>query len=114
MQIGVWRCRLWVVVAILVALLGGHEAEASPALRSPWDAAVAVHSSAAARTCPSPPTLPADIDAGDYYSDSAHSVVGPARQRAYEQSTCAWHNAARTVDAMADQYRTDGDASMAG
>jgi poly(beta-D-mannuronate) lyase len=57
--------------------------------------------------------LPAALDVSDYYRDPAHSVADPARLRAYEDAMRPWNATARTVEAMADHYRTAGKAADA-
>ncbi|GGA06797.1 alginate lyase family protein [Dyella caseinilytica] len=108
-----WRLRLLCIAAVVAMSMGNPSLHAAHALRSPWDGAVAVHASSPADTCAQPASLPQGIATSDYYSDAAHSIVDPARLHAYEQSVKVWHDAAQSVDRMADRYRATGDVSLA-
>jgi poly(beta-D-mannuronate) lyase len=100
---------------VLVLMLINVAANASDLLKSPWDASLARHvSSVSSATCSAPPALPQGIATADYYTDAEHSIVDPARKRAYQQATSVWHDAASSVDQMADGYRATGDAALAG
>ena len=105
--------RVWAAFAVCVVLSGASSVQASPVLHSPWDTPVATVSPPAGSTCSTPPSLPADIEAHSYYTDPAHSVIDPEAHKAYAEATRPWHDAAETVDGMADRYRTDGDPTMA-
>jgi len=95
-----------------VLLLGGA-APAPRGLRSPWDTPPQAAATMESETCAHAPDLPTGITASDYYSDSAHSVVDPARLKAYRQAVAPLQHAARYIVAMADRYRTDGDVAAA-
>jgi poly(beta-D-mannuronate) lyase len=53
------------------------------------------------------------IQVRDYYSDPHHSVVDPARKRAYEQAMEPLRRAAQGVVDMADAWRKNGDPAIA-
>jgi poly(beta-D-mannuronate) lyase len=98
---------------MLLLAQAGYATAAQAMLASPWDAPVTAHAASAAGSCATPVTLTQGIVTADYYSDAAHSVIDPARLHAYEQVVKVWHDAAQTVDDMADRYRATGDASQA-
>jgi poly(beta-D-mannuronate) lyase len=102
-------------VMFAAALFACRMAVAADGLRGPWDTPVIAHAWMPRRTppCPLAPALSTGIDASDYYSDPAHSVIDPARLRAYDDATRDLDETARTVGAMADAYRRSGDASLA-
>jgi len=100
-------------VLLATALLVGGAGPAPMGLRSPWDTAVQAAAATESEACAHPPDLPAGITASDYYSDPAHSVVDPARFKAYRQAVALLHNAAQYIVATADRYRTSGGATAA-
>jgi poly(beta-D-mannuronate) lyase len=103
--------RCWISGVALLGLLGGHAVASDTSLRSPW--APVVVANAPTPSCAPPPRLPASINAVDYYSDAALSIVDPERKRAYDQATRPLHDAARAVEAMADEFRGNGDSATA-
>ncbi len=98
---------------IVTVLLVGAAGPAPGELRSPWDAPVKAGATTAGEACSRLPDLSAGITASDYYSDRAHSIVDPARLKAYRQAVEPLHQAAQYVVAMADRCRADGDVAAA-
>ena len=102
------------VLVVCAVAIGSPVSHATDGLRSPWDTPVTAHAAAtSSHACPTAAALPTSIATADYYSDTAHSIVDPVRLHAYEQATKIWHEAAQTVDQMADNYRAGGNAAMA-
>lgn len=94
-------------------LLVGGAAPATTELRSLWDTPIQPATMTQKEACAHPPDLPAAITASDYYSDAAHSVVDPARLKAYHRAVAPLQHAAQYIVAMADRYRTDGEVAAA-
>ncbi|HEX8048614.1 alginate lyase family protein [Rhizobium sp.] len=101
------------VLAVFLVLANVAQAQAAAVLHSPWDTPASGSKMPATFTCSAPPQLPASIKAADYYTDVAHSVIDPARKRAYDEATDNLRLATRTVVDMADGYRTGGNEATA-
>ncbi|MCJ9672020.1 MULTISPECIES: alginate lyase family protein [unclassified Neorhizobium] len=98
-------------VAIAVSRLS--PALADQMVKSPWDNPPTAAAATTPEKCGPAPNLPAGLETADYYSDKAHSVIDPARKQAYDDAVKPLQAAARKIEAMADRYRTTGDASSA-
>jgi len=97
-------------LALLVVVVGSARA-ASPLL-SPWDAhPPAPHP--APYACPSPPALPHDIVAYDFYSDSKHSVIDPKRYAAYKAAQDQFSQVVKAAEEAADNYQRTGNTFAA-
>lgn len=98
---------------IAAVLLAGGVGQARAGLHSPWDTPAEAVTTTEGEACTYPPDLAARIAASDYYSDSAHSLVDPARLKAYRQAVMPLQHAAQQVVVMADRYRAHGDIAAA-
>jgi poly(beta-D-mannuronate) lyase len=104
-------CAFAPLAAMILLVVGAGPAPTG--LRSPWDTRPKAATTTPGEACKHTPDLTAGITASDYYNDSAHSVVDPARLKAYRQAVAPLQHAAEQVVAMADRYRTDGDSAAA-
>ena len=90
-----------------------HSAKpASKSLRSPWD----LHPVAltdAKYDCPDVSTLPHDIVAFDYYSDSKHSVIDPTRYAAYQAANRQFDSVEHAAEGAADEFQNSGSRAAA-
>ena len=103
-------------LAIAIASLLGFTgvSYAGVALRSPWDGK-AVKASGLAYACPAGVHLPVDFVTDGFYAlnDPTHSIVDPARMKAYAASSGPVKQDGNEVVAAADAYRTTGSVSAA-
>jgi len=104
-------------VILLIALLVTAVAPASARgadLRSPWDG-VAVKSTDAPYDCPAVEHLPVDFVTDGFYAlnDPTHSIVDPARMKAYAASSAPEKRDGNEVVRAADAYRTTGSLTAA-
>ncbi len=81
-------------------------------LRSPWDLRP-VKLRDAKYSCPNVPTLPHDVEASDYYSDTNHSIKDPKRYAAYNQAADRYRIVSEEAARAADQFQSTGDAGAA-
>lgn len=65
--------------------------------------------------CPEEPNFPADLTTNGFYSpeDPTHSIVDPTLMKAYAASSGPIKDAARTIVALSDRYRTTGSREAA-
>ena len=99
--------------ASLVAMLG-LPCFAGTQLRSPWDGRP-VQLTDARSECPALPDLPADLVTDGFYrlDDPTHSIVDPARMKAYAESSGPVKRAAAAIVAQADEFRSTGSRAAA-
>lgn len=83
-------------------------------LRSPWDGKPVTLTNAP-YTCPALPAIPADLTTDGFYrlDDPTHSIVDPARQAAYAQSSGPVKQVGLAIVAAADAYRSTGSRAAA-
>lgn len=107
------KCGVWAMGAVLLASQPLCYANAA-ALRSPWDG-VAVKATGAPYDCPAVAHLPVDFVTDGFYKigDPTHSIVDPARMRAYRESAAPEKRDGNEVVAAADAYRTTGSLAAA-
>ncbi|HTY85143.1 MAG TPA: alginate lyase family protein [Silvibacterium sp.] len=91
------------------ALAAKHSAQS---LRSPWDLHPVTLTSAK-YDCPTVQTLPHDIVAYDYYSDSKHSVIDPARHAAYQAAAKPFLAIEEATEQAADNFQNSGSREAA-
>ncbi|OJY63761.1 MULTISPECIES: alginate lyase family protein [unclassified Rhizobium] len=101
------------IAATLLALVTATQGHAAAPLRSPWDAPITARKTQTAFTCPTAPQLPVTLKMADYYTDAAHSIIDPARKKAYDDATRNLRSVQRAVVDMADRYRENGDEAAA-
>ena len=101
-------------LAIWISLAAPHAvaAGAKEMLRSPWDLhPVAITN--AKYACPQIPTLPHNIVAFDYYSDSRHSIIDPTRHAAYEAASNPFADVEDAAERAADEFQRSGSTQAA-
>ncbi|MGC2402772.1 MAG: alginate lyase family protein [Acidobacteriaceae bacterium] len=83
-------------------------------LLSPWDA-FPVKPASQPYTCPSPVALPVDFVTSNFYADNdpTHSIIDPAKAKAYAETAAPVKHSGDVVVAAADAYRTTGSLSAA-
>jgi poly(beta-D-mannuronate) lyase len=83
-------------------------------LRSPWDTSP-VKPTKQPYTCPAPVALPVDFVTSNFYADNdpTHSVIDPAKAKAYAETAAPVKHNGDVVVAAADAYRTTGSLSAA-
>ncbi len=99
-------------VFILLAVPAATAAPAKESLHSPWDLH-AVTLADAKYSCPQVPTLPHDIVAYDYYSDSKHSIIDPTRHAAYAAASKPFGEVEGAAVRAADEYQHSGSSQAA-
>jgi poly(beta-D-mannuronate) lyase len=95
---------LLVIVSCQVAL--------AQRLRSPWDDQKITLTEAPYK-CPDPPPFEKSINAEGYYTDEHHSVIDPAKKKAFEDATEAPTHLGQYVGLAADAYLTQGSKAAA-
>ncbi len=101
-----------VCLICFVAPLAGAAKRNEQSLRSPWD----LHSVApteAKYDCPAVTALPHDIVAYDYYSDSKHSIIDPARYAAYQAASRQFAAVEDAAERAADEFQNSGSRDAA-
>ena len=88
-------------------------ATAAP-LHSPWDAQ-SVRPTGAPYICPVPAHLPADFVTDGFYADNdpTHSIIDPAKLKAYNESSGPVKHEGNVIVAAADDFRTTGSVEAA-
>jgi poly(beta-D-mannuronate) lyase len=83
-------------------------------LHSPWDA-FPVKPTRQPYACPSPIALPVDFVTSNFYADNdpTHSIIDPAKAKAYAETAGPVKHNGDVVVAAADAYRTTGSLSAA-
>lgn len=97
-----------------LVLLCGTAMASSFQLKSPWDGQ-AVKTTNAAYACPAVVTPPVDFVTDGFYAenDPTHSIVDPARMKAYTASSGPVKHEGDVVVAAADAFRKSGSLSAA-
>jgi poly(beta-D-mannuronate) lyase len=106
---------LTVAFACLVSLVTPQAHASKPStksLQSPWDLHP-VTLSDAKYDCPEVATLPRDIVAYDYYSDSKHSITDPARHAAYQAAAKPFIAVEEATEHAADNFQNTGSRDAA-
>jgi len=100
-------------ILFLAALQSASLLIAAP-LRSPWDGHP-VHPTNAPYTCPATAHLPVDFVTDGFYAlnDPTHSIIDPARLKAYNETSGPVKHEGNVVVAAADDFRTTGSAEAA-
>jgi poly(beta-D-mannuronate) lyase len=81
-------------------------------LRSPWDGQT-VTMTDAPYTCPPPPAFAKSLNAESYYTDEHHSIIDPAKQKAFRDATQGPTDLGDWAGQAADAYRTSGSRAGA-
>ncbi|MGB7264058.1 MAG: alginate lyase family protein [Terracidiphilus sp.] len=101
------------LVAVCACLAApAAQARAKESLRSPWDQHP-VALTGEKYSCPQVPTLPHNIVAYDYYSDSKHSIIDPARHTAYAAASKPFGDVEGAAVRAADEYQHSGSRQAA-
>ena len=106
------QCWAFVGLSVLLATNAGAAKQATHSLRSPWD----LHPVALTDTkydCPTVAALPHDIVAYDYYSDSKHSIIDPARYTAYQAASKQYGGVEDVAERAADEFQSSGSREAA-
>ena len=106
-----WAKRIFGVLLVVVVC---SAAIAEQTIRSPWsDTPVKLTDVAA--PCPTQAAFPADLNTDGFYrlDDASHSVIDPARMKAYEESSGPIKDAVKQIISLADRYRTTGSRQAA-
>lgn len=105
--------KTWARLAAVLVLCASASGVATAAeLRSPWDKTPAKVTSAE-YACPSVPTLPHDVVANSYYSDSKKSVVDPVKKAAYESADADFRQVQDRTAKAADAFQKTGSRAAA-
>jgi poly(beta-D-mannuronate) lyase len=106
---------LGLAFACCICLVAPHAHAAkhtAKSLRSPWD----LHRfslSDAKYECPTVASLPHDIVAYDYYSDSRHSIIDPTRYAAYQAASKQYASVEDAAERAADEFQNSGSREAA-
>jgi poly(beta-D-mannuronate) lyase len=102
-------CAISVAIAVMPAHAARHPEQP---LRSPWDLHP-VTLTAAKYDCTAIARLPHNIVAYDYYSDSKHSIIDPARHAAYQAAAKPFLAIESATERAADSYQSTGSSEAA-